>query len=338
MIMMRSRSQNRTWAFTLIELLVVIAIIAVLIGLLLPAVQKVRAAAVRIQCANNLKQLGLACHNYHNVYQAFPAQWTTTSVWYTPWVVPLSPFLEQDPFYQQWQATLTTSNPYLAQNQGGPNSVQATVIKTLICPADTLADSPVVEIFPPGVYPTYPDGLYSSLTSYGPNTGTRGFASLFSPPKIDDGAFLVIDSTKPVRFAEITDGTSSTILFGEAYHRDPLWKTFSDQCLWSASQGLDDLTKMAAWALVQPVARNSSAPINWQFTTSDVGGPFPYPFCPPCLDLMYKRLGAYGSGHGGGANVVMADGSVHFLSNSMSLTTLQALSTRAGDEVITEDY
>jgi len=127
-------------------------------------------------------------------------------------------------------------------------------------------------------------------------------------------------------------------LFGEAYHRDPLWKTFSDQCMWPASENLDDLSQMAAWYWEDQVARNASVGINWQLTTALVAGPFPGPWSPPCRDLEYKRLGAYGSGHGGGANVVFADGSTHFLSDRISLSTLQALSTRAGGEVICEDY
>jgi prepilin-type N-terminal cleavage/methylation domain-containing protein/prepilin-type processing-associated H-X9-DG protein len=330
--MMRSGARNRSAAFTLIELLVVIAIIAVLIGLLLPAVQKVRAAAARVQCQNNLKQIGLACHNYHDANQAFPPQYSSVG----NWPVLLSPFIEQDPFYQQWLATLKTSNPFQAQFTGGPKSLYATAIKTLVCPADALPDPPIAQLFAPGAYPGLPDGVYCSLTSYGPNTGTRGFASLLGgPPKIDDGVFLVL-TRKSVRIADITDGTSSTVLFGEAYHRDPLWKTFSDQCMYDPSENLDDLTKMAAWVF-NDVSRNASEPINWQLTPSLVAGPFTR-WSPQCYDLMYRRRGAYGSGHGGGANVVLADGSVHFLRDSMSLSTLQALSTRAGREVIAEDY
>jgi prepilin-type N-terminal cleavage/methylation domain-containing protein/prepilin-type processing-associated H-X9-DG protein len=332
--MMRSRARNRTSAFTLIELLVVIAIIAILIGLLLPAVQMVRAAAARTQCANNLKQIGLACHNYHDTYQAFPTvpdSFTTGT-----WVIPLSPFLEQDAFYQQWLAALNTSNPFQALIKGGPSSIQATVIKTLVCPADDLPDPPIVEIFAPGLYAAYPDGLYSAATSYGPNTGTRGWASFYNPPKIDDGVFLVT-TTRPVRIADITDGTSSTLLFGEAYHRDHLWKTFSDECMYPPSENLDDMSQMAAWFWSVTAARNASAKINWQLTPADVAGPFT-PWSPPCYDLMFRRLGAYGSGHSGGANVVFADGSVHFLHDSLSLATLQALSTRAGGEIINEDY
>jgi prepilin-type N-terminal cleavage/methylation domain-containing protein/prepilin-type processing-associated H-X9-DG protein len=329
--MMRSRARNRSAAYTLIELLVVIAIIAVLSGLLLPAVQKVRAAATRMQCANNLKQIGLACHHYHDANQAFPTQSNAVGVW----VVPLSPFLEQDPFYQQWLATLKTSNPLLAQLQGGANSLRATVIKTLICPADALPTPPIAQMFAPGVF-GYPDGVFSSLTSYGPNTGTSGWASYWDKSNIDDGVFL-INTTRAVRIADVTDGTSSTILFGEAYHSDPLWKTFSDQCLWDASLNVDDLSQMAAWLFEDTVARNASAVINWQLTPSLVAGPFTA-WSTPCRDVMYKRLGAYGSGHGGGANTVFVDGSVHFLRDTISLRTLQALSTRAGGEVIAEDY
>jgi hypothetical protein len=99
------------------------------------------------------------------------------------WVDQLSPFLEQNPFYKQWLGTLTTSNPLQAQVQGGPNSLRATVFQVLICPADALPNPPIVQILAPGLSATYPDGIFSSLTSYGPNTGTRGWASYYTPPE-----------------------------------------------------------------------------------------------------------------------------------------------------------
>src|SRR5262249_49781922 len=142
--MITPRARNRSAAFTLIELLVVIAIIAILIGLLLPAVQKVRAAAARAQCQNNLKQIGLACHNFHDANQGYPTLYPTDK--FTPWMVQLSPFLEQNPFYNQWlAATSTVSNPLQAiqaEAKGGPNSLYATVIPSLICPADPLPSPP----------------------------------------------------------------------------------------------------------------------------------------------------------------------------------------------------
>src|SRR5262245_49312959 len=135
----------RRRAFTLIELLVVIAIIAVLIGLLLPAVQKVRAAAARIKCANNLKQLGLAAHNYHSTYERFPQGYDQpggsgngqrerkSSVF-----VELLPFYEQDNLYNIWDFFAPNAN-----REFGTTARAATVLPVLLCPADRLGANPV---------------------------------------------------------------------------------------------------------------------------------------------------------------------------------------------------
>src|SRR5262245_39930514 len=168
-------SQHAQRGFTLIELLVVIAIIAILIGLLLPAVQKVREAANRIKCANNLKQIALAAHNYEGVHGAFPTGHRPpvmvvdgvptqgTNVW-----VELLPYFEQDNLYKFWDYNDNRKNV-----AGGKKATQAQVIQILICPSDPL--DPVWELtrFHPDL--TFPDwcfGFYG-MTSYGGNAGTR---------------------------------------------------------------------------------------------------------------------------------------------------------------------
>ncbi len=322
--MPRSLSSRTRRGFTLIELLVVIAIIAVLIALLLPAVQKVREAANRMSCTNNLKQIALATHNYHDTFKKFPTGARLVvyvggrptggdNLW-----VELLPYFEQDNLYNEW-------DPYDNRNNvaGGTNATQAQVIKILLCPSDYMPE-PVVQLTAANsLTPPWSWGFYG-MSSYGGNAGKR---SVFTggPPNFPrmtrDGIFFINSN---VNFADIADGTSNTFLFGERYHRDPEF----DLRIPVVFPGTVPIAEVGRWGYVanQGVMANvtlhTAAPINYRV--------------PPGGDLATHndRACAFGSGHPGGANFAFADGSVRFLSNGTSLPTLQALSTRGGGEVV----
>jgi prepilin-type N-terminal cleavage/methylation domain-containing protein/prepilin-type processing-associated H-X9-DG protein len=316
------RSRLRRSAFTLVELLVVIAIIAVLIGLLLPAVQKVRAAAARVQCQNNLKQLALASHNYHDSTGALPQLQNNNNgngiaIGYTTPFIPLLPDVEQQNLYQRFRdSAVAQQRPILGDvNDGGPNSLDASVVATYVCPADALP-RPAVGLWPG-------TNTYVGLTSYRANSTGYDF---FYQPFGDDGV-ICIDTA--VRLTDITDGTSNTLLFGEHYNADPNWP------LWSAAFGLNPATQFYLWG---------SAWANVNLQTTALGTvPLNY-LLPPTVPAdffqadvtVFNRFLAYGSGHPGGANFALADGSVRFISDGINSTptVLSALCTRAGGEVI----
>src|SRR5215471_7376774 len=219
--MRRSHFPVRRSGFTLVELLVVIAIIAVLIGLLLPAVQKVREAANRAQCLNNLKQQAIATHHYHDAAGRFPTTGhisdfvgTRPTGGTTLWVG-LLPYFEQDNLYKKWDDYDNRNNV-----AGGKNATQAQVIKVLLCPSDRLAD-PVAEYTNLVIGPDIWSWGFYALSSYGGNAGKRSVFTGGPPafPRMSRDGIFWLDSR--VRLADITDGTSNTFLFGERYHHDP---------------------------------------------------------------------------------------------------------------------
>lgn len=193
--MLTVRSRGSAKGFTLIELLVVIAIIAILIGLLLPAVQKVREAASRAKCTNNLKQLGLAAHSYHDTVGYFPALGSD----FNAWTYKLLPYIEQTNLYNVPHNN--NYSIYLPQVAQQP-------VKTFWCPSNTISD------VNPGGY---------ALNSYLANAGRDWFDT---PGNSDTGMIAVWPSTSKIKMLSISDGTSNTLMFGErppAAGSDPFW-------------------------------------------------------------------------------------------------------------------
>ncbi|HEY7423362.1 MAG TPA: DUF1559 domain-containing protein [Gemmataceae bacterium] len=302
-------SAGRRSAFTLIELLVVIAIIAILIGMLLPAVQKVRGAAARAQCQNNLKQLALACHDYHDTHQALPNPDSS------PMAIRLAPFIEQGALAQSW-----SNSDFF----GSIQLVGGTVLRVLVCPSDTLPSPPQLAM--PADWASFGIPLLG-LKSYRPNAGVSYFGV---------GGVMPMNGSRLVRLTDITDGTSNTILLGECTSFDPLFTTAADQ-QWGGGGPVAPLDNLQFWNAWIGLYQNQTYGIALAGINFRISAPLPTDST-SLSDLIQDRQYAYGSMHPGGANFVFADGSVRFLSDSLTLVTLQALSTSAGGEVIAQDY
>jgi prepilin-type N-terminal cleavage/methylation domain-containing protein/prepilin-type processing-associated H-X9-DG protein len=346
----RATARTGRRAFTLIELLVVIAIIAVLIGLLLPAVQKVREAATRMSCSNNLKQLALGCQSYYDANEALPYgrkfdNWDT----YT-WSELVLPNIEQENVYRGYLylSILTWSQNYPGQNGPiGNNATQRlsrhTVIKTFLCPSDIGPNTNEIGTNEYGMV----RGNYRACTGSGDMYGTKTDATagpwgvgVFGvvPFQTTDPDGKIFNTTGPrtvgIRFTDIIDGTSGTILLSEALSP----QTSSG---WGGPIGSILYGNMGGGLFTTTIAPNSSAP-------DRPIGPCPQnqgiaSYTAPCLSLggnawwTRSAVGAYvgaRSRHSGGVNVALADGSVRFVTDNVDLATWRALGTRAGREVV----
>jgi prepilin-type N-terminal cleavage/methylation domain-containing protein/prepilin-type processing-associated H-X9-DG protein len=317
--------------FTLIELLVVIAIIAVLIGLLLPGVQKVRAAAARTACQNNLKQLALAAHNHHDAKKRLPPgiahpgpDGKLTSLF-----VELLPYIEQDDVRRQWDFHNTS------KNFGGPGTVAATVIKTYVCPSSDADPNPASV------------GTTSiGLTTYGGIAGSKAFPRWRAT---QDGFFGYSGPTSrhQPKLTDAQDGTSNTLLFGERVIIDPNLDSYQIAPLTPAPDPpLQAFSASASWASV-PGPHAGAGTLLIGNITINFGFPSRYipPVMPPGIDpppvdwnplkeFAWDRYGAIGSRHIGGAHVAFGDGSVRFLREQTTLFVLAGLATRSGGESV----
>jgi prepilin-type N-terminal cleavage/methylation domain-containing protein/prepilin-type processing-associated H-X9-DG protein len=349
-------SQRR--GFTLIELLVVIAIIAVLIALLLPAVQSAREAARRIQCTNNLKQLGLACANYESTNGCFPGGQYNTVDFYSgstrenfSVLVRLAPFMEQGNAYNVANYSFRALNP---ENL----TVAGIGINSLWCPSDgTVSQLLTIDANlndnPDGYglgYTALPPGNWKqAYTSYRGNQGLWGLRILTNASTYSQRIASMsgtIYGQSAVTIGGITDGTSNTILMTEEGHGliDPATRNYFNP--WNSAYYADTLSH--AFYPINPQRKNIGTP-----DSSD-------------YDPDYVAM-AVSSFHPGGANVVFCDGSVHFIKDTIDSWPInpasadpigvsydstnrlyvmapgtrvglyQALSTRAGGEVISAD-
>jgi prepilin-type N-terminal cleavage/methylation domain-containing protein len=307
MSIIHSRSPVRR-AFTLIELLVVIAIIAVLIALLLPAVQQAREAARRTQCKNNLKQIGLALHNYHDVFKMFPSGWIAVDDTGAPsahegtsgvgWGTMILPYIEQANVYRQFNASLPLTDPL-----NGP--FLRNQIPGFKCPSDPQQD----------YFAIYEEGGGALLTelpianyigSFGPEELDGCENSAGTLPVMTDGTCKgsgVFHHNSSVRIAWITDGTTNSLMVGER-RTNPKLGWFS------------------SWPGM--IAEGEEA-------FQRVCGSADHPPNDPSA-----HFDDFSSHHTGGAHFCLGDGSVRFLSENIDKTVYQSLSTIQGSEVVGE--
>ena len=284
-------------AFTLIELLVVIAIIAILIGLLLPAVQKIREAANRLKCSNNLKQIGLGIHNFHDTYGVLPPSRIADQ--YATWSVMILPFIEQDNLFRQWDITLKYYNQ--------PTFDVTAQVPIYLCPSRRR---------PPQIGQLNEDvaagkkgslGDYAAASSDNTNDPVTAYDMTTATGSIITGLRVNGQWTSLTTFASVTDGLSNTLFIGEKHiQRGLIGQVKGDRTIWNGDS-IDVFARVAGPG--KGLVGNLDTATN-------------------------QRFGSY---HPGICQFVFGDGSVRALKVTLAETVLSLLVQRADGQVISLD-
>ena len=298
-------TRRRAGGFTLVELLVVIAIIGIMVGLLLPAVQAAREAARRMSCQNNLKQIGLAIHNYDSAFKQFPNVNANNTLTGGSLFTAILPVIEKAGEFQLYDFNLPNSHPF---NQ----AVTGQTIPFFLCPSSPLRR----------MVPGCDADNGRAPGNYASSIGTRDYDPYWAfsgrPRPSLNGAIVFTDTVEGrTSFRDVIDGTANTLMIGETAYNLPDYRFTSGGC---AGQSRFSFTY---WS--NPFPGSTAITTQYAFNPKDRLG-----------DGIYSAswVRSFRSDHAGGVQFCFVDGSIHFITDSINVLVLDALATRAGGEVI----